>query len=151
MKKFLIFCIVAFISLGIPLNKVKGEIKQDNINCYEHVVSFNKYIKEKQEKKKPVVKKKKSKWRYIGDCRVTSYCPYCNDGSGHESSSGRYLSYGHVACNWLPIGTKISIEGDIFVVADICGTEAIDIYLDHSEGYCYCNLNEYRKVSIWEN
>ena len=48
----------------------------------------------------------------------------------------------------LPIGTKVSIEGDIFTVVDTCGTDAIDIFIDHDDGWCGCNLNEYRKVSI---
>ena len=87
-------------------------------------------------------------WKPIGECRITSYCPYCNDGEGHESSSGKELEYGDCACNWLPIGTKVSIEGDIFTVADTCGTDAIDIFIDHDDGWCGCNLNEYRKVSI---
>ena len=87
-------------------------------------------------------------WEPIGECRITSYCPYCNDGEGHESSSGKELEYGDCACNWLPIGTKVSVEGDIFTVVDTCGTDAIDIFIDHDDGWCGCNLNEYRKVSI---
>ena len=87
-------------------------------------------------------------WKSLGECRITSYCPYCNDGEGHESSSGKELEYGDCACNWLPIGTKVSVEGDIFTVVDTCGTDAIDIFIDHDDGWCGCNLNEYRKVSI---
>lgn len=93
-------------------------------------------------------KPKKPEWRSLGECRITSYCPICNDGSGHESSSGTRLQYGHAACNWLPIGTKISVEGEIFTIVDTCGTDAIDIFIDHNDGYCGCNLNEYRKVAI---
>ena len=88
------------------------------------------------------------KWESIGEQRITCYCPYCNDGEGHESSSGKELEYGDCACSWLPIGTKISVEGEIFVVRDICGTEAIDIFIDHDDGYCGCRLNEYRQVSV---
>ena len=85
-------------------------------------------------------------YEYIGECRITEYCPQCNDGSGHESSSGVYLEYGHAACNWLPIGTIVNIEGDEFVVVDTCGTDAIDIFVDTDE--CHCNLNEYKRVAI---
>ena len=92
--------------------------------------------------------KPKEEWKDLGECRITSYCPVCNDGSGHESSSGKELEYGDCACSWLPIGTKVSIEGEIFTVVDVCGTDAIDIFIDHDEEYCGCNLNEYRKVSI---
>ena len=91
-------------------------------------------------------KEKKPEWKSLGECRITTYCPSCNDGSGHESSSGTYLEYGHAACNWLPIGTKISVEGEIFEIVDVCGTDAIDLFVD-TEG-CYCNTNEYRKVSV---
>ena len=97
----------------------------------------------------PVPKEKpKSVWKDLGECRITSYCPYCNDGEGHESSSGKELEYGDAACNWLPIGTRISIGGDIFTVVDICGTNAIDIFIDHDDGYCGCNLNEYQDVKM---
>lgn len=94
--------------------------------------------------------KPKEEWKSLGKCRITSYCPVCNDGSGHESSSGKELEYGDCACSWLPVGTKVSIEGEIFTVVDVCGTDAIDIFIDHDEGYCSCQLNEYRKVAIKE-
>ena len=94
----------------------------------------------------PKEKKPEKVWKSLGECRITSYCPYCNDGEGHESSSGKSLEYGDAACNWLPIGTKISIGGDIFTVVDICGTDAIDIFIDHDDEFCGCNLNEYQEV-----
>lgn len=85
----------------------------------------------------------------MGECRITEYCPQCNDGSGYESSSGIMLKDGCCACNWLPIGTKINIEGETFTVVDTCGTDAIDIFIDTDE--CICNMNEYRKVVKNEN
>ena len=93
-------------------------------------------------------KPKEKEWKSLGECRITTYCPYCNDGEGHESSSGKELEYGDCACSWLPIGTTLSVEGEIFVVRDRCGTEAIDIFIDHNDGFCGCNLNEYRQVSV---
>lgn len=88
-----------------------------------------------------------NEWELIGDCRITCYCCECNDGSGHESSSGKYLEYGDCACNFLPIGTVISIEGEEFTVVDTCGIDnTIDIFIDTEE--CNCNLLEYRKVAI---
>ena len=83
----------------------------------------------------------------LGYCRITTYCPSCNDGAGHESSSGIYLEAGrHVACRWLPNGTVINIEGDEYTVVDTCGTDAIDIFVDTD--YCHCSLNEYKRVYI---
>lgn len=87
-------------------------------------------------------------WVPLGKCRITTYCAYCNDGAGHESSTGTYLKYGHVACRWLEPGTIISIGGEQFEVVDTCGTDAIDIYLESNNGRCTCNLNEWRNVSI---
>lgn len=84
----------------------------------------------------------------LGECRITCYCPECNDGTGHESSSGAYLKTGHAACRWLPIGTIIDIEGDEFEIVDTCGTDAIDIFIDDDSGECRCNLNEYKRVTI---
>ena len=92
----------------------------------------------------------KEEWKDLGECRITCYCPVCNDGSGHESSSGVELRYGHAACSWLPVGTKISIEGEIFTVVDTCGTDAIDIFIDTDDSICRCNLNEYKNVRIKE-
>lgn len=88
----------------------------------------------------------KTEYVDLGECRITTYCPECNDGEGYESSSGTELEYGHCACNWLPVGTKINIEGEPFVVVDTCGTDAIDIFIDTDD--CWCNVNEYRKVVV---
>ena len=35
-----------------------------------------------------------------------------------------------VACSWLPIGTRVLIDGNVYIVEDVCGTDAIDIYMD---------------------
>lgn len=85
----------------------------------------------------------------LGDCRITEYCPTCNDGSGYESSSGIELKSGYCACAWLPEGAEISVEGEPLTVVDTCGTEAIDVFIDTDE--CECNLNEKRKVTLIEN
>ena len=88
-------------------------------------------------------------WKSVGKKRITTYCPYCNDGSGHESKSGVYLEDGHCACNWLPMGTKVKIGKKVYTVVDVCGVdETIDIYIDHSDGYCWCNTLEYKEVKI---
>lgn len=87
-------------------------------------------------------------YKDLGECRITTYCPVCNDGQGYESSSGKELRYGYIACNWLPNGTIAYIDGERFEVADTCGTEAIDIFIDTDDTCCRCNLNEYRKVVI---
>ena len=93
------------------------------------------------------IKANVNQWELIGECRITCYCQECNDGSGHESSSGKYLEYGDCACNFLPTGTVVSVEGEEFTVVDTCGIDnTIDIFIDTEE--CNCNLLEYRKVAI---
>lgn len=82
----------------------------------------------------------------LGECRITTYCPSCNTGAGHASSSGVWLEYGHAACNWLPLGTVINIEGEEFEIVDTCGTDAIDLFIDTE--YCRCDLNEYKRVYV---
>lgn len=85
----------------------------------------------------------------IGECRITTYCPACNDGSGHESSSGTYLRSGHAACSFLPAGTVIDIEGERFTIVDVCGVPGtIDIFKDDDSGTCNCSLLEYKNVCI---
>ena len=87
----------------------------------------------------------------MGEHRRTkdnSILPFCNDGAGHESSSGKYLEYGDCACSWLPVGTKVNVEGEEFTVVDTCGTDAIDIFIDDDSGFCQCDRNEYKNVSI---
>lgn len=140
----LLFISVVFFSTEVRFAQAKNNMLQLHI---EKTIEQVKETIEKQ-KKSEIIKKKKPKWKYLGECRVTTYCPYCNDGDGHDSSSGKYLEDGDCACSWLPIGTKIKIAGRIYRVVDICGTNAIDLYIDHNEGYCICNLNEYRKVMI---
>lgn len=84
-------------------------------------------------------------WESLGKCRITNYCPGCNDpANSYESSSGKELKNGMVACNWLPIGTELKINGEKYIVADTCGTEAIDIFIDTDE--CWCTENYYAKV-----
>lgn len=107
--------------------------------------------KKRQEKKRLAkIKKEQQQWESIGDCRITTYCPACNDPAGtYQSSSGATLYEGVVACNWLSNGTKIKIEGwGVYTVMDTCGTDAIDVFVD-TDG-CYCNTNCYAKVYIWK-
>ena len=88
-------------------------------------------------------------WVNVGEYRITTYCPVCNDGAGHESSSGIPLEYGCAASKDFPIGTTISIEGEQFVITDVCGMDnTIDIFIDDDSGVCHCNRLDYRNVSI---
>lgn len=89
---------------------------------------------------------KVEEWENIGKIRITEFCPICN--GGYESASGEKLQYGDCGCNFLPIGTKVFIEGTVFTVKDTGGVDdVIDIFVDTPEE-CNCNLNEYKEVLI---
>lgn len=83
--------------------------------------------------------------------RVTEYCPACNCPAGHGSATGKYLEEGDCACGWLPMGTEVTIDGVTYTVADVCGTDAIDIFVDDGSGVCHCDRNEYVEAFINEN
>lgn len=73
--------------------------------------------------------------------QLTAYCSYCNSGS--KTSSGTYPAAGRtVACNSLPLGTRIYIEGyGEYVVEDRggMGGNVIDIYMGEQENDDVCN------------
>lgn len=117
---------------------VKSAAKGHNEQLQEEI----KDIKEQQEAEE------RSHWKSLGSVRCTEYCPNCNSPSGYQSSSGTYLYEGCVACSWLPIGTVLMIDGYEYTVVDVCGTDAIDIFVD-TDG-CYCSMNTYKEVYIYE-
>ena len=45
--------------------------------------------------------------------KITAYCACkkCCGKTDAITASGKKAQYGYVACNWLPFGTKVSIEG----------------------------------------
>jgi len=88
-------------------------------------------------------------WENGGTWRVTTYCYECNDPAGLQSKSGKKLKYGYVAMNGVPMGTLISIDGEVFEVADRCGIDGtVDIFIENNSGYCQCDLLEYKKIYI---
>lgn len=89
------------------------------------------------------------RWKTYENIRLTEYCPYCNSPSGsYQSASGVYLEQGHIACSWLDIGTRVIIDDIEYTVVDICGTDAVDIFVDSS--YCNCTLNKYTTIKVYE-
>lgn len=91
-------------------------------------------------------------WEPIGEWRITTYCEECNEPIGHQSSSGRYLEYGQVAMNGVTIGSKISIDGEVFEVTDRCGIDnTVDIFIENDSGHCQCDTLDYKKVYIKTN
>lgn len=79
---------------------------------------------------------------------VTEYCPACNSPAGHGSATGKYLTDGDCACGWLPMGSVVVIDGKEYTVVDVCGTDAIDIFVDDDSGVCVCDRSEYVEAVI---
>lgn len=76
----------------------------------------------------------------LGTYSLTAYCncsKCCGQWAGGKTASGTTPTQGRtVACNSLPFGTKISINGNIYTVEDTgnMGGNVIDIYFNsHSE------------------
>ena len=94
-------------------------------------------------------------WRITAYCACAKCCGRWADG---RTASNKAVKYGYVANNWLPFGTKVSIEGiGDFVVEDrgakrYFGSKtnhkkALDIYMpSHSEARKFGV--KYRKVVI---
>lgn len=95
----------------------------------------------------PADKPKKAEWKSVGEYRITRYCCGCNSPTGYQSSSGKRLKTGYVACNDFPIGTKLKIGKKVYKVMDRCGVEnTVDIFVDRH--YCTCNTLDYREVKV---
>lgn len=91
-------------------------------------------------------------WEPIGEWRITTYDIYCNEPQGRESSSGKTLEYGYVAMNGVPMGSEISIDGEVFEVADRCGIDGtVDIFIENDSDHCQCDTLDYKEVYIKTN
>ena len=80
-------------------------------------------------------KTEKGNLTYLGYYKLTHYCSCskCCGKSNGITASGKKVQEGiTVACNSLPLGTKISINGHIYEVQDRGGMKSnvIDIYVD---------------------
>ncbi len=76
---------------------------------------------------------------YLGTYTLTAYCPCyeCSEGYGHHTSSGAWATEGRtVACNSIPAGTRLVINGHEYVVEDTgggLGSSKIDIFFECHE------------------
>ena len=94
-----------------------------------------------------------SKWGYtVGqhiDGRYTHYCACatCNGSNSGITSSGKRISNGmknpyYIACNWLPLGTVLNVDGVMYTVVDRGGSGLsavgrIDIFTPEGHAACY--------------
>ena len=60
------------------------------------------------------------KWKITAYCSCQKCCGKLPDHPAYGiTASGRKAKYGYVACNWLPFGTQVEIEGlGVFTVMD---------------------------------
>ena len=103
--------------------------------CYVN----SKYLSEtKVEVNKEQTNNSSSNGSYLGNYKITHYCACnkCSSGTG-ITASGTYATVGRtVACNSLPFGTKIMINGNVYTVEDTggMGNSTIDIFVgSHQE------------------
>ena len=82
---------------------------------------------------------------YLGNWTITAYCPcsQCCGSWGNATASGVMPTANHtLACNILPFGTKVSINGVIYTVEDTgwtpYGSQWADIFFNtHSEALAW--------------
>lgn len=83
---------------------------------------------------------------YLGEFTATAYCPCpicCGEYSSGYTASGTLATEGRtIACNSLPIGTEVSVDGNTYVVEDTgwspYGENWIDIFFaDHDSALAY--------------
>ncbi len=85
----------------------------------------------------------------LGEYRITTFDFWCNEPVGRQSASGKPLEYGDVAMNGVPLGSKISIDGEIFTVTDRCGIDGtVDIFIETNSDHCTCNTLDYKEVYL---
>lgn len=93
-------------------------------------------------------------WQYITldsyttTAHITEYCPVCKEPQGWQSVEGNRLHNGDCACEWLPIGTKVEIDGNTYTVKDVANDDSIAIFLDDISGVCRCDDDYYGEVKV---
>lgn len=88
-----------------------------------------------------------SHWQSIGEQRITTYCRGCD--TCDIGYAGYQLYEGCAACNFLPMGTKVRVDGNEYVIADLCGIDnTIDIYIDSD--ICHCDTLKFSEVEVWK-
>jgi len=146
--------------------EVKGLVR-DNYNLtaeYDGLVDQIHILKEKLESKQDKVNRGgERKLTYLGEFTTTSYCP-CEKCCGEYAlnrpggivygATGIKLQEGVSVAGWLPIGSRIMIEGREYVIQDrtaewvrkLYNGKIIDIYVtDHKVAWNYGNP----KKEVW--
>lgn len=100
--------------------------------------------------KEQKAKEAKSEWKLLGFYTITHYCPceVCNGKWAGQTASGKTPKpHRTVAMKGLPFGTKVKINGDVYVVEDRgVGPKWVDIFVKHHE---LCNKAGKYKANVY--
>lgn len=67
-------------------------------------------------------------------CETSAYTSGDGETPSDIMANGEVVHVGAVACNFLPFGTKVRINGNVYTVKDRCGVDnCIDIYMETYE------------------
>ena len=136
MRKYFIVLVAMATMLAIPHDALARTQKVDD----RHMVITHKPKAKKKKAKK--AKKKKSKKIDYGIMKCTAYCdcPECSSGYGRNTHSGATAEAGRTIAvdpDVMDIGSKVEIEGQIYVAEDVGSAvqgDVIDIFFDsHAE------------------
>lgn len=136
-----------------------GIFEEDSIIVKAQEIWLNAYL-EKVELEKRLedyqIKQLSSKV-YVGDFKLTGYCPCysCSSGWGRKTASGVTASEGiTIAADTkiLPLGTRVYIEGvGERIVQDVGGAikgNKLDVYVNNHSNVYNSNINQISKVYI---
>lgn len=111
----------------------------------EYYYAYSEYLSlDENDVEEPVYSSSNGNGSYYGTCRLTAYCNCsicCGQWANGLTASGTVPEQGRtIACNFLPFGTRVIINGNTYVVEDTGSLAAntIDIYFySHSEAYVF--------------
>lgn len=117
------------------------KINNDKYFIWNEFLSTNRPKDLKKEPKLTTkLKEKKTTSNYLGKYKTTAYCQCaqcCGKWSGGPTASGTMPQQGRtIACNSLPFGTKVMIDGNVYIVEDTghLASNVIDIFFNsHSQ------------------
>ena len=148
-----ILVIAQIIAAGIMLGSYHNDLeKRDTIireqkaeleQCHKDIDSWKGRVNQLQSDVDLLIQELEEKERHIGaaathgkviTCEVSAYSSGDSLTPSSVMANGDVAHVGAVACNFLPIGTQVRIDGNVYTVKDRCGIDnCIDIYMETTE------------------
>ena len=120
------------------LNNIVYELEKDNEKLRNEIYELRSEAKENDDS-------------YIIIAELTAYTVGDGDTPGTTMANGETVHYGAVANDYLPLGTKVVIDGEEFVVKDRFGggygVEKFDVYTT-SVSECEKFGRQYKEVTV---